>query len=704
MSTDPQAPNPKKPSLDSNTDAGPIIGIDLGTTNSLVAHCTEAGPVILESPEGERSLPSVVRLLASPNGSGYTVESVGEHVRDRAVDPSVRYLANVKRMMGRSYSEVIENPPVSPFIIDAGPRGIARIKLAVKDKPSVFITPQEVGALILRELKRWADAALKTDVTRAVITVPAYFDDAQRQATRDAGRLAGLNVMRIVNEPTAAALAYGLGVDDGKANKSPLADGGSISLNTKINPAACSSESEPDEARGSKPDQTSQTVAVYDLGGGTFDISILRLQKTESGTIDQVLATDGDTSLGGFDFDNLLYKLFRKEIHELLGKQSGVYFPNETEASLFNLAEQTKHQLSDQDKVEIDLPLSEVLPFKADFIKNAVYQNTITRNEFESLITPLIDRTLDACRRALRNAKLTAADIDRVILVGGSTRVPLVREKVAELFEAEPYTALNPDEVVALGASVQAAVLAGIQRGTLLLDVIPLSLGIETMGGAVAKLIVANSTIPARATEMFSTYAEGQTKVKIHVLQGERELVQDCRSLANFDLTGIPPMPAGLPKINVTFLVDANGILSVQAVEERSGRRARIQVVPNHGLTRDEVQQIEADSFAHARQDMNTHRLIDLRLNAKLDLRNIQKQLDRFPPKPTDTDSGPDPLALDPNYRAEIEQHMQTVQTYIDTPDADNNADAFQQALHDLDHTTLRLAELNIARTLRESD
>jgi molecular chaperone DnaK (HSP70) len=305
------------------------------------------------------------------------------------------------------------------------------------------------------------------------------------------------------------------------------------------------------------------------------------------------------------------------------------------------------------------------------------------------MIQPWIDRTLDASRRALRAAKLTAADIYRVVMVGGSTRIPAVQKGVGHLFGVEPYTALNPDEVVALGAAVQASILAGTSAGdALLLDVIPRSLGIETMGGALAKLITANSTIPARATERFSTYVDGQTNVKVHVLQGERELVQDCRSLGQFELRGIPPMPAGLPKIEVTFLIDANGILSVRATELRSGRRAAIQVVPNHGLTREEVARIEAESLEHARDDMSTHRLIDLRLNARLDVRNIRRQLDKLGEE------------LDADYRSEIEQHVAKVEGFIEADQPD--ADAFQEAMTAMDHATIRLAEISIARTLRE--
>ncbi|MEM7625079.1 MAG: Hsp70 family protein [Planctomycetota bacterium] len=692
----------------SDTTVEPIVGIDLGTTNSLVAHCTEAGPVILESPEGERSLPSVVRLLAAAGG-GYEVAALGRDARAHAREFPTTTLHSVKRLMGRGVADLGDDLAYLPYAVVEGPHATARVALPPREHPlgdpgapepeadpSATVTPQEISAIILRELKRWADAALGRDVIKAVVTVPAYFDDAQRQATRDAGRLAGFNVLRIVNEPTAAALAYGLGVANQAPTEKPASvtrgPGGTISLNTKINPEACAADAEVTVPQDPTPH--SQTVAIYDLGGGTFDISVLRLQSTETGgTIDQVLATDGDTHLGGDDFDQALISLFQTEIRH---RHPDIDFPPATQQAFRTLVEQTKIKLSADDEAQIEIDLGEV-------VAGQTYIRTVTREEFERLVSPLVDRTLDACRRVLRNAgvDVSGAGVDRVILVGGSTRVPLVRAKVAELFDTEPYTALNPDEVVALGASVQAAVLAGIHRDTLLLDVIPLSLGIETMGGAVAKLIVANSTIPARASDRFSTFADGQTKVKIHVLQGERELVKDCRSLATFDLTGIPPMPAGLPKIDVTFLVDANGILSVQATEERSGRRAQVQVVPNHGLTRDEIDRIEQDSFTHARADMTAHRLIDLRLNARLDLRNIRRQLDRFGSDPEHSE-GPDALALDPAYRAEIEAHMQKVQTFIDTPDPENDADAFQQALHDLDHATLRLAELNIARTLRE--
>ena len=600
-----------KPPATPPTDS-PIVGIDLGTTNSLVAHCTAAGPRLIAGPDGRTSLPSVVRL--DPATGQPT--AVGHAARDNAAEHPAHTIASFKRLMGRGVADLGDDLSALAYDVVEGPQSTARVKVGTH-----VLSPQEVSAAVLTELRAWAEADLGVPVTRAVITVPAYFDDAQRQATRDAGRLAGLDVRRIVNEPTAAALAYGLGERAGKWPSDPVAKGPSdgsinllggsgptVSLNTKVNPEACASSDDattPHSATGplghsatsaAKP----QTIAVYDLGGGTFDVSILKLQQTESGAVDQVLATDGDTRLGGDDLDRALMDRIASAPPKSAADRQ----------ALRRCAEDAKIQLSTEDSADISLTLN-----------GALVETTLTRDELDTLADPLIDRTLAACTRALKNADVSAQDLDRVILVGGSTRVPRVRERVADFFGTTPYTALNPDEVVALGAAVQGATLAGLRRDAVLLDVIPLSLGIETMGGAVAKLIVANTAIPARATERFSTHVDGQTKVKIHVLQGERELVVDCRTLATFDLTGIPPMPAGLPKIVVTFLVDANGILSVQAQEERSGRRAHVQVVPHHGLTRDEVAQMEADGFTHAREDMRRHRLIDLRLNARLDIR-----------------------------------------------------------------------------------
>ncbi|MEQ9454001.1 MAG: Hsp70 family protein, partial [Phycisphaeraceae bacterium] len=486
----------------------------------------------------------------------------------------------------------------------------------------------------------------------------------------------------ILTDPTAAALANNLTPPppapptQGRAS-SLLSEkmGGAISLNTKVRPEACSGLEEAGSSGVESKGRGVETVVVFDLGGGTFDVSVLRLRETDQGMVDQVLATSGDTHLGGDDVDRLLIEMIQREIGERFGVSG---FSPATRQAFKRFAEAAKVRLSSEDTARLVIDLGE----------GRVYEREVTRGEFEQMIEPLVERTLMACRSALRAAKLTAEAIDRVILVGGSTRVPLVRERVGMLFGREPYTALDPDLVVALGASVQGAILAGLRRDALLLDVVPLSLGIETMGGAVAKLIVANTTIPARATEFFSTYADNQTAVQINVYQGERELVQDCRLLGRFELKGIPVMPAGLAKVEVTFMVDANGILSVEAVERRSERRASIQIVPNHGLTRERVTAMEAEALGHAVADMTAHRLIDLRNQARLDLRAIEKQLAKVGDE------------LGEKERSGMEAKIGVVKGFLDqeTPDAQ----AFQDALDGMDRASIPLAEKAIAKTLRE--
>ena len=431
------------------------------------------------------------------------------------------------------------------------------------------MTPQELSAIILREVKGRAEAALGETISQAVITVPAYFDDSQRQATRDAGRIAGLDVLRIVNEPTAAALAYGL---DRK-----------------------------DEA----------TIAVYDFGGGTFDVSILRV----SGGVFQVLATDGDTHLGGDDLDMELIDLITGEIREKFGQ--GLEFPPATRQALRNFAEAAKIRLSDEVQAVVEVDLG----------GGRIFGESSRGRSSRPCAGKWVDRTIEHCRSALAGAGVSAEKIDQVVMVGGCTRIPLVRRRVGEFFDRIPYTAINPDEVVAMGAAVQAGILAGLQRDTLLLDVTPLSLGIETLGGAMGKLIMRNSTVPCQASEMFTTYVDGQTAVDIHVLQGERELARDCRSLGRFQLKGIPPMPAGMPRIQVVFLIDANGILNVSARELRSGKEASVQITPTYGLTCEEVSRMVKESYAHAVEDMTAHRLIDLRNESTRILNAIDKAM-----------------------------------------------------------------------------
>jgi molecular chaperone DnaK len=537
---------------------GRVIGIDLGTTNSLAAYMEGGQPKIIPDLDGHRLVPSMVTF--TPEGV-----VVGEQAKQLRAENVGNTIYSVKRLMGKGIGEVKAELTMVPFQVSDQSNEVIRITINGHD-----YTPPELSALVLKQLKTQAEKFFGEPVNQAVITVPAYFNDSQRQATKDAGQIAGFEVLRILNEPTAAALAYGL-----------------------------------DKKRQG-------IIAVYDLGGGTFDISILKLNNG----IFEVLATNGDTRLGGDDFDRAMTEIILHEMESRYG--NGIRQDPKLIERVRIAAEKAKIELSFQLQTELVIALED---------GKKSYRRTLTRNEIEDLIRDHVSKTAEPCRQAMADAKLTPDQIDEVLLVGGSTRMPLVQQTVKALFKKQPKCELNPDEVVALGAAVQAHILMGEIRDMLLLDVTPLSLGIETFGGIMSKLIERNSKVPTSAKETFTTFVEGQTIVDIHVLQGERELVNDNQSLARFALKGIPPMPAGIPRIEVTFHLDANGILNVSAKELHTGQEQSIEVKPTYGLSKTEVERMIKDSMVHARSDIEARQLIETRNEADAIIRATEKAL-----------------------------------------------------------------------------
>lgn len=583
-----------------------ILGIDLGTTNSLVALCENGIPRVLRDKEGLSLVPSIIHWP-----EGRATPTVGQLAKKFRITDPEHTAYSVKRFIGRGKTDLDPKTPTTLNTSESTDENIV-IKLGTR-----LFSAIELSAEILKKLKTIAEENLSRSVSKAVITVPAYFNDSQRTATKLAGRLAGLEVIRIVNEPTAAALAYGL---DRKKNG---------------------------------------LIAVYDLGGGTFDISILKLHDG----IFEVLSTNGDTALGGDDFDHKLFEIILTKVQNQVSK-----------AEILNLSEQIKIQLTTQSV--------------ATGLLDGKIKIEVTRKEFEKSIEPLVKKTINIVQSAVTDAGLKKEQIEDIVLVGGSTRVPLVRSQIEEYFQKAPNVGMNPEEVVALGAAIQADILSGKNEEMVLLDVVPLSLGIETYGGTIGKIIHRNSKIPTMAQETFTTHVDGQRNVLIHVLQGERELAKDCRSLARFDLRGLPPMPAGLPKIQVTFLVDANGILKVRAKELATHLETTVEVKPSYGLTDEQVEKMLSDSFAFAEKDMKNRQLIDTKVQAEGVLRSAEKIL-------KDAKS----LGIDEKETKPVREKIQKIRTFI----AGTDYIAIRTELDSLEEIARPVAEKVMSETLRRS-